>query len=314
MTKKLLLNKKGSLGKTSLIIFIVCSILFFAYSDALKNYILYGIRLSVVSIIPSLFPFFVISDYLYKNSDFSNDGFFCSLFQKIFGISGRGAVAFALGNLCGFPLGAKCAAELYQDGLITKDECERLVIISNNPSLAFVISYVGAGLFGSITIGIKIYLSIIFSSVILGLILRKKYRKNEYSTFIKRQNYNFSDSIKDAGVSSLTVSSFIIFFSGIIGILKELIKKPFWVLLFSSVLEVGGGVSEIANSSLDSLSKLLLSAFSLGFSGLSVFLQAFSFLPSQISKYRLFTFKIFQAILSCFFVILFCLLPKLFMV
>ena len=57
------------------------------YSEPLKESILYGIRLCAIGIIPSLFPFFVISDYLYYASSEGDSGSIAKGLGKLLGIS-----------------------------------------------------------------------------------------------------------------------------------------------------------------------------------------------------------------------------------
>ena len=56
-------------------------------------------------------------------------------------------------------------AERYKVVKISKNECERLIGFSNNASPAFVISGVGYALFGSIRIGVFLYILSFISSI-----------------------------------------------------------------------------------------------------------------------------------------------------
>ena len=120
--------------------FILFGILSIVFNTELKRSVLYGIRLSAGSIIPSVFPFFVISDYIYQSSIFEKKGFFSSIYEFIFGLPSCTLPAFLLGNICGFPIGAKCINDLYRDGMISGKEAQRLLIISNNPKLCKLFS------------------------------------------------------------------------------------------------------------------------------------------------------------------------------
>lgn len=274
--------------------FILCLV----FSEAVKEAIVSGIRLSVLSVIPTLFPFFVISDYFYKYKVENKQGKKTGIFPKLFGISQSGTTAFLLGTLCGVPIGAKCAGELYRDGVITKDEAERLTIISSTPSAAFTISVTGCGMTGSFYTGVLLYLSTAFASMILGLILGRKRKYSQFTNVISEQSFDFAESIKSAGVSSITVSSFIIFFSGAVGLFQKLVKNAPATLLFSVITEMGNGVFAISKSGISPDLKLPFYGFCLGFSGLSVFFQTIGFLPKDISKSRIFAYKILHGLLS----------------
>lgn len=91
------------------------------------EYMKSSLKLCAQSLVPSLFPFMVISDFLVSGS---SDGIFkrllCKPIQLIFGTSCDGAFAALLGLLCGFPIGAKSALKLYEDGRISHAEmCHR---------------------------------------------------------------------------------------------------------------------------------------------------------------------------------------------
>lgn len=288
-------EKKAAL---SLFIFITFTILLLIYGNAVKESIIFGIKLSVLSVIPSIFPFFILSDFLsaYYTAD---EGLFSRAFEKFFCISKKALGAFIIGSLCGFPLGVKCATELYLGGEITKDECERLCSFTNNPSLAFVVSGVGLGMMGSLKDGILLYFTVLLSSVITGFLIRNKGEKISFTKENSRQTFSLALSIKNSAYSSLTISSYIIFFSAVIGIISRVFSSELFTLFSSSFFEVGNASSLI--SGCDMLSrrqKFSLLSFALSFSGLSVFMQSISFLPPEISKKRLLILKLMQGLIS----------------
>ena len=290
-----IVEKKATL---SLLIFIISTILLLVYGNVVKKSIIFGIKLSVLSVIPSVFPFFILSDFLsaYYTAD---EGLFSRAFEKVFCISKKASGAFIIGSLCGFPLGVKYAAEMYNRGEITRDECERLCSFTNNPSLAFVVSGVGLGMLGSLKYGILLYLTVLFSSIITGFFMRHKVEKIGFSIENPKQSFNLSISIKNSAYSSLTISSYIIFFSAIIGILSESISSEVLLAFLSPFFEVGNASELISSCNAISISqKFSLLAFALSFSGLSVFMQSISFLPSEISKKRLLISKLFQGLIA----------------
>ena len=265
----------------------------------LKNGVIYGIKICYFNIIPTLFPFFILSDLWSSVVYFPKKSLIVGCFERLFHINSEGFSVFILGNLCGFPLGAKMASEKYKASLIDKREMESLSVTSSNPSAAFVVSGIGLGLFGSIKIGLILYISVLISAVIVGIIYRPKAFIFKEPRNIVRQKFNLIESVKSAGSSSIVVASYIIFFSSIIGVVKALTQSRLAISLISSFLEVGSACTIIFENG-DAIGSLCLPliAFSLGFSGLSVFMQAFSILPKSVSK-RMYLFKkLLQGILS----------------
>ena len=98
------------------------------------------------TILPSLFPFFVLSIL------FSRLGIPRALGRRLggvagrlFGVSGAGIAALPIGLLGGYPMGAACIAELLARREIDEAEAERLLLFANTSGPAFLIGGVGAG-------------------------------------------------------------------------------------------------------------------------------------------------------------------------
>ena len=126
-------------------------------------------------ILPSLFPFFVVSGLL------SRLGFPAWLGQRLapaarrlFGVSGEGATALVVGLCGGYPLGAAYLAQLLRAGRIGAEECARLLAFCNNSGPAFFLGAIGAGVFHSPGLGLLLYASHALSAILTGLLLRRK--------------------------------------------------------------------------------------------------------------------------------------------
>ncbi len=300
MTKdRLLITKKRSAIVIPMIFCLTLTVVMLLFGEAIKESIISGIRLSVLNIIPTLFPFFVLSDYWSSAISLREDNMLAQGFRRAFKINGQAVTAFFSGIFCGFPLGVKTAADLYRDGSITKDELTRLSGFINNPSLAFVISGVGMGMYGSLKYGIVLYISVLISAVLVGVLFAKNSEEIKISTEIPRQKFDIVASIKSAGLSSVAISSYIIFFSGALGLLLALTKNEQLSTIFSPFFEVGNATSMIAkNALLPPLFASSLTAFSLAFSGFSVHLQTFAFLPREVSKSKYLLMKLLQGLLA----------------
>lgn len=280
---------------------ITCIMLCFAMlclNKEMKLGALEGIRLSSEILIPTLFPFFVLSDYWSKNFYIDENSLFTKLFVRLFHIPPCGLLAFITGIICGFPLGVKVACDLYNRGEINDSQLTNLCGFCNNPSIAFVISGVGLGIFGSVHVGILLFISCSISAIICGVVFREKEIKIQKADNIPRQKFSLVESTKNAGLTSITISSYVIFFSAIIYALK---KTP----LIASTLELCSAVKIISESQFSVNQKLILIAFSLGFSGLSVHLQAFSFMGENVKKARYFLMKITQGLLTAMTIFIF---------
>ena len=308
MTHVNLIDQGKALKNISSFLCISLTVLMIYFGKSIKDSIYHGLLYSLITIIPTLFPFFILSDVWTTFFYVDPNGKICQGFEKLYRTSGYGITALISGFVCGFPIGIKVLSELYREEKITKEEFEYLSGFVNNPSLAFVISGVGTGIYNNIRIGILLYLAVILSSTITGFIFRPRISKHSKTKENPWQTFDFTKSIKNAGLTSINVVSCIIFFSGLIGFISSIINNDVIVGAISLVLEVTNAVELIFNAEHLSLSyKLILTSFALGFSGFSVHMQAFGFIPKENSKIKYLLMKTVQGIISSFLIALYLL-------
>jgi sporulation integral membrane protein YlbJ len=272
-----------------------------AFGGIFKRGVAYGLKISFENLIPTIFPFMIISDLCSSYLRFNPGSRPSRIFEKTFCIPPSAIVAFLLGTLCGFPLGVKCASELYSDGRITRDECERLIGFCNNTGPAFLVCGIGLGLRGNIHDGIALYLATVFSAVLTGVLfsIQKNASHLELQKY-ERPHFSITRSVKNAGIGSLYICSYITFFSCIAGIIKALFGEGPVFLMTVPFLEVGCATEILSKTELlsDAVS-LSASAFAVGFSGFSVHLQALSFISeSDVKADRYFAMKLIQGIIA----------------
>ena len=288
--------------------FICCMLIFTAFSlsvflsDEISSSVKEAILLCANVIIPSVFPFMVISDFLYRVLDFTSLNCIGNLFERIFKIRRSGMYAFSLGILCGFPLGVKCAADLYSSGKITRNEAERLIGFSNNTGPAFLVCGIGLGLRGNIKDGIVLYAVMVISAVICGLLFSVGEKTSAISN-TKTDIYcrfSITESIRQAGLNTLNICSYLTFFSCICGLLHKFLGECRLYMAIIPFLEIGSAASILSKTSLlGSMESLALSSFAIGFSGFSVHLQALSFLSgTDIRTGKYFIMKLLQGLIS----------------
>ena len=103
-----------------------------------------GLKLWLETLLPTLLPFMILTGIL-VHTDWITKILqpTAPFFKVVFGLSPGGAYVFLLGLLTGYPMGAKLTADLYYAGKISRQEAEYLLTFCNNPSPAFLITYVG---------------------------------------------------------------------------------------------------------------------------------------------------------------------------
>ncbi len=266
-----------------------------------------GLALCGNVIIPSLFPFFILSSMVVELGLAGHLGRALEgLMRPLFRVSGACVSAVVLGFIGGYPVGARTAISLYENGYCTKTEAERLLAFCNNSGPAFILGVVGAGIFTSGKIGVILYLIHALSSLFVGLIFRhygrnkekeeKKRMKPRFET--KRFSQALTDSVGGALNSMLNICAFVVFFtvvirmlfrSGFLPALARLIGAIFGPLGFSQIwaerlltgaIEISSGVWTLAGSGALA-GRLSMAAFMLGWAGVSVHCQVLTFLGNS---------------------------------
>lgn len=309
--------KKYSAGKVIFFYLLTfCFTLILINSDAAIRHMKAGLELCAKTVIPSLFPFMIMSELLVSSGLGELFGkLFSSPMKKLFGLSGGGSSAAFLGSLCGFPIGAKTAISLYDKGVISKTETEHLMTFSNNPSSAFLINAVGISLFGNRRIGILIYFSVLLASFIIGFLARffiSGSTVSEASRIACKKEPSspitlFTSSVSGATAGMLTVCAYVLFFSVISGCISDILESRFALpdtvsAITFGILEMSGGVSRASAVSNLTAAVILTSLIS-GWSGFSVHFQIISLCAGRdISFKPYFIAKAFQGLLSAIFV------------
>ena len=260
----------------------------------------YALRLCAELIIPSLFPFFVVSGLL-NRLGFSARlaGRLSRPAARLYGISGAGATALFMGLIGGYPLGAAYIADMRRQGLISAEEGERLMGFCNNSGPAFLIGSIGAGVFGSARLGLGLYIIHILSALITGLFFRGSGRyKAQLPHLPESRGSAFIDSVRQAAQSILSVCGFIVCFCVIIGLMDaggyfSLFAGRLAALtglelhaaraLLSGVLELGSGIGAMRGLS-PSPVNLAIAAGIVGWGGVSVHFQTYAVLAESDIK------------------------------
>lgn len=261
-----------------------------------------GIELCLDVIVPSLFPFFILSSVLNILGLPSLIGRILSpAASRLYGISGAGVSALIIGLTGGYPLGAAYIADMEQSGAISKSEGERLLAFCNNSGPAFIIGAVGAGVFNSTETGIFLYMIHIISALITGLFFRSRNHHRESQPLLV-DNADLLTAlpaaVKQAVNSMLTVCGFVVCFSVLTGILDANGFLSYLCGILSDVsghelhyshallcglLELGTGVGAMRGLAATP-TNLSLAAGLIGWGGISVHMQTYAVIAESKIK------------------------------
>jgi len=259
-----------------------------------------GMLVCFSKIIPSLFPFMVLSGLFV--SSLTSDSFarLGKVTYRLFGVRAAANAAFIPGLVCGYPIGAKCTCELYLSGRISKSEAESLLAFSNNSGPLFVIGAVGVGMLGSAKVGILLYIIQIICALSAAVVMRfftsypiKVYQKG------KTVSKDFAACVCDSVINVLGVCGFVVFFSVVNSIIEPLISIfPDWTQMWIKCIpEITNGIGSIASQNKITPLNLAAISFALGWSGLSVHMQVKSVIAkSDISMKK---YYITRLVIGC---------------
>jgi len=258
----------------------------------------HGLTLCFNVIVPSLFPFFVLSSLVVDLGLAASLGRALEgLMRPLFRVGGSCAAAVALGFIGGYPVGARTALQLYQQGLCSKSEAERLLAFCNNSGPAFILGVVGAGVFGDSRIGLLLYCTHAAASLLVGLLFRF-YGSSGSSRNTSRPKpietvtvpAAFTGAVTRSLQSTLNICAFVVFFAVVLqllsawGVLSALaallahlgLQQEWAHRLVAGLLELSSGVSSLSGGS-GLAGRASMAAFMLGWAGISVHCQVLSF-------------------------------------
>ena len=260
---------------------VLTALLILKGADAIL-YVKDALYLCTEMIIPPLFPFFVCSGILiYSGFCQSISKIFAPVMKPLFNVNANGSIAFILGIISGYPLGAVTACQLYEAGYVSKSETERLLAFCNNSGPLFILGSVGIGLYAGLDVGIILYVSHILGAVLVGICMRSyskdKHTAPDYKLSVDEKSMSeiFSASLTNAANSMLNICAAVVFFSTASRLLIDALPfemPPFVYGLF----EFSSGNKYIAESGYAPIQKLIMASVITGFAGLSVHMQVLS--------------------------------------
>ncbi len=282
----------------------VFTVIIIIYSETASDAALNALINSVSKIIPSLFPYMVISSLIISSGAAGVLGKYIPI-SKLYGLPSAASTPLILGALYGFPLGAKSAADLYEKGYLSKTQTEVLVSCANNTGPTFVIFVIGSAFWKNTSFGIFLYIAqlicvTVSSTVINRIIFPIKNSEIIRAPVITIKPFitSFSDAIYKSSVSSLHICGFITFFAVISSIIEKIFSfLPYnIIMLINSVLEFSEATEQSAL--LEAPYSVFYCGFALGWSGLSVYCQTAAFTsPMGLSLKRYFLVKLTEGIL-----------------
>ena len=204
-----------------------------------------GITLCIATVIPSLFPFFVLTGLMTSAfAGMRSTAFRC--LGRLCGMTPGTDPLLIIGLLGGYPAGAQAVSQAWRDGLIDDREARRMIGFCNNPGPAFLFGICGP-MFPSFWMVWALWGVIILSSVFTAAWLPSErcrpltLRQKMVTTLPKA----LESGVKTAGI----VCGWVILFRILIAYLQKWAfagLTPAWSCLLSGLLELTNGCCGLA--------------------------------------------------------------------
>lgn len=255
-----------------------------------------ALTLCAKTLVPSLFPFFVLSSLVVSCLGEAPGAAAGRFMQALFGVGGAGGSALALGLLGGYPVGARTVGELCREGLLSRGEAEQLLAFCGNCGAGFIFGFCGAGVFGSTRAGAYLFLVHALSAVLTGILLRRRLPVSAAKP--RRHTPNlaaaFPAAVTDSCRGILNVCAFVVFFSVLLSLLPKPENASVQAAMFG-FFELTGGTAALPPTR----EGFVLCAAMLAWGGLSVHAQTLAVVETTgLSLRRYFLGKALQTALS----------------
>lgn len=258
------------------VLFLCIVTLFLKTPEIFMKSFMDGVTAWAYHVLPTLFPFAVLTQLSIKF--FPKSKF--SVCRKLFGIPADGIYLSSL--LCGYPVGAKSIA----DSLLDSESSTCACAFCSSASPVFIVASVGTSMLKNTAATVVLATAHMLSTIICGLFFRKK---TDNAVAVKTQNFLFefgdiSNAVASAVLSVLSVGGLIALFYMLTDMVKSLLPT---VVAESAAVGFLLGLAEMTNGVIsicavcDTFSATVLCSFLIGFGGLCVFAQSMTFLATK---------------------------------
>ena len=254
-----------------------------------------GVDICIRTVIPSLFPFFVLSILL--TGSMGSTSALIPL-EKLFRSRGCGPILIT-GLLGGYPVGAQAAALGYSSDQLSQAQANRLIMFCSQAGPSFLFG-MAAHQFPEGKYAWLLWLVQILSALCVARMIPAP----EWAKTAKADasSITLSQAMKKAIFSMASVCGWVVLFRVILDFLQRFVFFPFpksIIILLSGLLELTNGcllLSEIPSLTL----RFLWAALMLNFGGICVMMQTSSFIEGLKLKYYI-RGKLLQTLFSLLF-------------
>ena len=257
----------------------------------------HGMDLCIKSVIPSLFPFLLLSNLLGSAVGSLKVPLLAPV-RQLCKLPKNGETIWLIGQISGYPAGAQTIYNAYKTGGLIKETAFRMLGFCCNAGPSFIFGML-SGLFSTSKNIWYLWGVHIFSSLITGVVL--KVNTNEHIQKHESKTTSLTNALKSTIRSMASICGWVIIFRTVITMCNQwfLLKLPQHLqILLCGILELTNGCHMLYNISNEGL-RFILSACFLGFGGICVLLQTIS-VTENLGTGMYLPGKIFQSVVSFF--------------
>jgi hypothetical protein len=254
-----------------------------------------GINLCIRTVIPALFPFFLLSILLTSSLSGTNLPLLTPLANLLRIPKGSESILIS-GFLGGYPVGAQAVSAAYTSGYLSRSAAERMLSFCSNAGPAFLFGMVGH-IFSDSTAALWLWIIHIIGAILVALF--QPVADNSEKAPIPASPITVTDAMQRSIKVMATVCSWVILFRVLLSFLS---RWFLWVLpgtvqvIITGLLELSNGCCELARIATPELRFVICSGM-LAWGGLCVTMQTASVLQG-LSLLSYLKGKILQALLS----------------
>lgn len=233
-----------------------------------------GIELCVKTLIPSLFPFFILSTVLTE----ALAGQPLTILKPVSSVckvpAGTESI-LAVGFLGGYPVGAQSVANLYRKGYFTQSQAMRMLVVCNNAGPAFIFGFLGS-FFVRNSVCWYLWLIQIVSALIVGSLLPADSIRE--SSVLPVRKVSITDVLSQSVKTMALVCGWVVFSRLILEFSGKWIWNHFPSVLqivLSGICELSNGCIRLAEVENEGL-RFIISSALLSLGGVCVTLQTLS--------------------------------------
>lgn len=275
--------------------FIICFLMIiflieiFDHTEFIINTFYNASYLWFYNLIPTLFPFFIITDIL---SNYGFIDFIAKIFGKImnlFNLQRKTSYALFMSMFSGFPGNSKLIKELLDNNEINRWEASKLLTFTHFSNPLFIIGTIGTIFLNNTKIAILIMTIHYLTNFIVGLLFRNIYLESPTINIKKeREQLSFINilikSINNAVKTMFIIYGIIIFTSLLTNTITiNLNLSTFNKSLLTGLLEMTQGLKLIANENISITIKATIMTFFISFGGISIHMQ----IMGVLSQYKI---------------------------